>query len=311
MAIFAKPTVKKSPKLLYRERVKGDNMPKLVSMERVSLKGSKEVNEKMIQDYIFENPSCLGFGDLTALTKEKTQPAGGRLDLLMADDSNTRYEIEIQLGETDPSHIIRTIEYWDTERKRYKKYDHVAVIVAEEITGRFMNVIQLFNGSIPIVALQLAAYKKTDGELALVFTKVLDQLTVADEEEEEYEATDRKYWEARSTKEQLKVVDSIFEQCEPLKEFEMKYNKFYIGLTKNGIAINPVTFGPRKNYVYMHFYRMKDEEGFGAKLDIAGLTYDSFPRSAEIRVRLNQLHDYTDNKELLDEMAALAVTNKS
>lgn len=117
-------------------------MPNLVSMERVSLKTAKDVNEKMIQDYIFENPSYLGLGDLTALTKEKTQPAGSRLDLLMADDNNTRYEIEIQLGETDISHIIRTIEYWDTERKRYQKYDHVAVIIAEDITGRFMNVIQ-------------------------------------------------------------------------------------------------------------------------------------------------------------------------
>lgn len=61
-------------------------MPKLVSMERVSLRNSKDVNEKMTQDYIYENPSCFGLGDLTALTKEKTQPAGWRLDLLMADD---------------------------------------------------------------------------------------------------------------------------------------------------------------------------------------------------------------------------------
>ena len=75
-------------------------MAKLVSMERISLKSSKDVNEKMIQEYIFENPSCLGLGELTALTKEKSQPAGGRLDLLMADDNNVRYEIEIQLSET-------------------------------------------------------------------------------------------------------------------------------------------------------------------------------------------------------------------
>ena len=70
----------------------------------------------------------------------------------------------------------------------------------------------LFNGNIPIVALQLAAYKMNDGELALVFTKVLDQISSSDDDEEEYEATDRKYWEAHSTKEQLKLVDSIFEQ---------------------------------------------------------------------------------------------------
>ena len=282
-------------------------MPKFVSMERIILKNSKEISEKMIQDYIFNNPACLGLGELTALTKEKVQPSGGRLDLLMTDDGNTRYEIEIQLGETDPSHIIRTIEYWDTERKRYQKYDHVAVIVAEDITSRFMNVIQLFNGNIPIVALQMAAYKKSDGELALIFTKVLDQITVGDEDEDEYEPTDRKYWEARATKEQLKMVDEIFEQCQPLKDYEMKYNKFYIGMTKNGIATNRVVFRPRKSYTYMHFYKRKDEEEYGPKLDSAGLTYDYFVRSAEFRVRINKLKDYLDNKELLDEIALQAV----
>lgn len=286
-------------------------MAKLVSMERISLKSSKDVNEKMIQEYIFENPSCLGLGELTALTKEKSQPAGGRLDLLMADDNNVRYEIEIQLGETDPSHIIRTIEYWDTERKRYQKYDHVAVIVAEEITGRFMNVIQLFNGNIPIVALQLAAYKMSDGELALVFTKVLDLITSADDDEEEYEATDRKYWEVRTTKEQLKLVDAIFEQSEPLNCFELKYNKFYIGLTKNDIANNPVIFRPRKNYIYMQFFRIKDEDMFGSRLDEAGLSYDFDTRRSSLRIRINQLDDYTKNKELIDEIVALAVSNKS
>ena len=64
----------------------------------------------------------------------------------------------------------------------------------------------------------------------------------------------------------------------------MKYNKFYIGLTKNGIATNPVVFRPRKSYVYMHFYRIKDEEEYGPKLDAAGLTYDYFTRSGELRV---------------------------
>lgn len=43
--------------------------------------------------------------------------------------------------------MIRTIEYWDIERKRYPQYEHCAVIIAEDITSRFLNVIQLFNGS--------------------------------------------------------------------------------------------------------------------------------------------------------------------
>lgn len=73
-----------------------------------------------------------------------------------------RYEVEIQLGKTDESHLIRTIEYWDIERKRYPQYDHCAVIVAEDITGRFLNVINLFNGFIPLVAIQMKAFKFGD-----------------------------------------------------------------------------------------------------------------------------------------------------
>jgi len=284
-------------------------MSKLVSMEKITLKNSKSVSEKMIQDYIFENPSCLGLGELTAITKEKTQPTGGRLDILMADDSNTRYEIEIQLGETDPSHIIRTIEYWDTERRRYQKYDHVAVIVAEEITGRFMNVISLFNGNIPIVALQLSAFKVNEDDLALIFTKVLDRITPGDDEEDEYEPTDRKYWEGKSTKEQLKLMDDVFGSCIPLSGYELKYNKFYIGLTKAGKSTNPVIFRPRKSYVYMHFYHIKEEE-YSERLDETGLTYDFIPVRSELRIRINKLSDYSDHKDLFDEIVNLSIDAK-
>jgi hypothetical protein len=49
------------------------------------------------------------------------QPHAGRLDLLLEDeDQERRYEVEIQLGPTDEAHIIRTIEYWDIEWKRYR-----------------------------------------------------------------------------------------------------------------------------------------------------------------------------------------------
>jgi hypothetical protein len=32
------------------------------------------------------------------------------------------------LGATDESHIIRCIEYWDIERRRYPAYEHCAVL---------------------------------------------------------------------------------------------------------------------------------------------------------------------------------------
>ena len=126
-------------------------------------------------------------------------------------ETNRRYEVEIQLGSTDESHIIRTIEYWDIERKRYPQYDHCAVLVAEDVTSRFLNVIGLFNGFIPVIAIQMNALKLSD-QVTLVFTTVMDQLTLGlpEEDEEERAVTDRNYWETiRGTKATVAMADEL------------------------------------------------------------------------------------------------------
>lgn len=126
--------------------------------ERLSLRAHPELTEKWVQDLIADDPSILGLGDLELRQKERIQPRAGRLDLLLQDpDTKRRYEVELQLGGTDETHIIRTIEYWDIERKRYPQYDHCAVLIAEDITSRFLNVIALFNGTIPLIALHAGA----------------------------------------------------------------------------------------------------------------------------------------------------------
>src|SRR5204863_4192903 len=95
-------------------------------------------NERWLQKLIEDDPSILGLGELDVRAVERRQRVG-RLDLLLFDPASaTRYEVEIQLGSTDESHIIRTIEYWDIERARYPQYEHCAVLVAEDITSRFL-----------------------------------------------------------------------------------------------------------------------------------------------------------------------------
>jgi hypothetical protein len=129
-----------------------------VRSKRVSLKAHPQFNEKWLQQQITTDSTLLGLGDLDVKDVERRQPRAGRLDVLLFDaDTNTRYEVEIQLGPTDESHIIRTLEYWDNERRRFPQYEHIAVIVAEEITGRFLNVINLFNQAIPLIAVQMSA----------------------------------------------------------------------------------------------------------------------------------------------------------
>ena len=221
-------------------------------IKTISLKSHPEISEAWVQQVLFENPTLLGLGSsVKSRDKERRQNAGGRLDLLLEDeDSDVRYEVEIQLGATDETHIIRTIEYWDIERKRFPGCDHVAVIVAEEITSRFFNVISLFNSAIPLIAIKMTAIENPDGSIGLLFTKVLDLAPSAQlEEDEPSEQTDRSYWEKQSSKKVLQIIDHVLgliQRFEP--KAQLSYNKFYLGIWVNGRANNFVVFRPRKNY---------------------------------------------------------------
>ena len=270
----------------------------LKTFKRISLKNNPKINEDMIQEFIFTNPNVLGLGELTAIQREKVQPTGGRLDMLLVDDDGNRYEVEIQLGSTDPSHIIRTIEYWDTEKKRYPQYDHCAVIVAEEITGRFMNVISLFNGSIPLIALQLSAYEDGD-DVSLVFTKIIDRIELGTEEEEELAPTDRNYWEnERSTKNMMKIVDDIYDDLgDLLTGYELKYNKFYIGLSSNGVSKNFMNFSPKKKFIYLGFRGPEDVE-ISQSLDNEGFDFSYNTRNKMYDVKIHAFEEYEENREI-------------
>ena len=278
----------------------------LISAEKISLKNHPEIKEDAIQSFIFDNPKVLGLGDLEPVRREKIQPSGGRLDILLSDDNDTRYEVEIQLGATDPSHIIRTIEYWDNERKRYPQYDHCAVIVAEEITGRFMNVIQLFNGSIPLIALQMQASKVGDN-IQLSFVKVLDRVSYATDEEDESEPTDRNYWEKKSNV--LKYVDHIFKDISSYAPgFELKYNKFYIGLAKDGTTTNFVTFKPKKQFIYI-IIKISEEDEISNNLDNIGLEYSYKDRG--YRIKLSAIDTYKNNKDYMEQLIKKAIDKKN
>ena len=266
-------------------------MTQLIKPERIPISKLDGINEKSIQQIIADDPSIIGLGELVLKDKERIQPRAGRLDLLMQDpDTNRRYEVEIQLGKTDESHIIRTIEYWDIEKKRYPQYDHCAVLIAEDITSRFLNVIGLFNGFIPVIAIQMNAYR-IGNEVGLVFTKVLDEmpLGLVEEDEEIQEITDREYWLKRGTQATVKMVDEILAIISSFKPgYELKYNKFYIGLAKDGQPNNFAICRPKKNYMIIELRLQKSEEIDQniERNDLDEMRYDK--RWGNYRIRLNK-----------------------
>jgi hypothetical protein len=273
----------------------------------VSLKNHGLYNEKWLQGLIAEDPGILGLGDLVVKDVERRQPRAGRLDLLLSDpETHTRYEVEIQLGATDEAHIIRTIEYWDIEKSRYPQYEHVAVIVAEDITSRFLNVINLFNKSIPLVAVQIRALQVGE-TLTLNATTILDLVRLGTEEEDEPgQATNRGYWINRGSLATVEMADSMLQEINQISPgMELKYNKYYIGLAKDGIADNFVTFRARKEHLIAEF-RIPTDEDLLAVIEDSGL--DTMPydkKWGRYRVRLSA-QDLERHADLLQDLVRRA-----
>lgn len=282
--------------------LKNETKMDYIKADRFSLKRHPTLNEKWVQELIAADPNILGLGPLVLRDKERPQPRAGRLDLLLQDESSRRYEVEIQLGATDEAHIIRTIEYWDIERKRYPQYDHCAVLIAEDITSRFLNVVSLFNGAIPLIAIQMQALTVAS-HTTIVFTKVMDELTrgVVDEDEEEVSSspTDRAYWEQKASVATLALADdfiSIVKEFDPT--LELKYNSFSIGISKNGRAFNFATCRPnRRRYAILEIHLPQTEE-MDSLIQESGLAAEYLPKRHFYKIETTS-EDYRTRRDAL------------
>ena len=274
--------------------------PELTMPKYVSLKNHPTIDERWLQERLDENPELLGLGDVVVRDLERRQPSGGRLDLLLEEiEQRTRYEVEIQLGAMDESHIIRTIEYWDIERRRYPQYEHVAVIVAENVTGRFHNVISLLNssGQIPLIAIQIRGVE-VNGAFTLIATRVVDQVRLGTEEEDADETPDRLYWESRSSTASLKIMDQVLDLIREVSpKVEPKFNKNNIGLTIDGQVRNFVLLRPRKNHVLTEF-KVPENEETTTRLDKSGLAVEPYSRFGYYRARVWQ-NDLDEHRKII------------
>ncbi len=284
---------------------------RMINLENISLKDAPNINEKFIQQKIYENPKILGLGNLKPIRMEKPQISGGRIDILLADENlTTRYEVELQLGEIDPSHLIRTIEYWDKERKRFPNYKHCAVIIAENVSSsRYLNVINLLNGCVPIIALQLNAFKIHDDEFSITFTKIVDINEYGSDDEDVLEPTDRKYWEKNASPKTLTLVDNIFNKlfASEKEKYSLNYTKFYIGLTVDGIAKNFVNFTPKKAFLWLNIKAFENDE-FNKKLDQTDLDFNYDNQWNRYRFKIKDFNEFENNYDLFKEIIESAKT---
>ncbi|HSY19702.1 MAG TPA: hypothetical protein VK815_15270 [Candidatus Acidoferrales bacterium] len=275
--------------------------PKAIQPTLLSLKDHPTLKEAWVEQQLVENPALLRLGEVEVRDRQRAQPKAGRLDLLLEDiERKRRYEVEIQLGKCDESHIIRAIEYWDLEKKRYPHYEHCAVIVAEDVTSRFLNVINLLNGTIPIIVIKMEAYQIQEG-VALIFSKIIDELHLGPDDTGTGSSRGtytRADWENENPKQMLEMIDELFAGLKAIdSKYDLKYNKYYIGVSYAGSANNIVQFRPKKNFLKLTVYLPQSDE-LEKKMDEAGvevLDYDTKWRTYTFRVTPDS---YRKNKGL-------------
>lgn len=253
-------------------------MEKLPISKTVSISDAG-FNEEWLQNQIWDNPSQIGLGDLETVLKEATISSGGRLDILLKNPENdTMYEVEVMLGETDPSHIIRTIEYWDLIRRKWPQRQHFGVLIAEKITKRYFNVIQILSNNVPLIAIQVNIIELRD-QRSLHFTKILDAY---EEPEDDLNGTaeniDESFWESKS-KSVLNSAKKIYEVTKEIYEdTKIGYNKTNITISSGGY--NQMYFKKRYEGSVLIVFR------FGSKME-----------EIEELLRNNEINFAVDNKK--------------
>ena len=261
------------------------------------------LDEYWLQDQIYENPACLGLGELDAIAKERQQSSGGRLDILLKNpEDDTMYEVEVMLGETDEAHIIRTIEYWDNEKRRWPQRQHFAVLVAEHINRRFFNVIHLLSYSIPIIAVQVSLLE-SDGKRGLFFATLLDTFEEIDDgtslDDKTYNRdywTKKAKWTLETAETLLNIVQDIF--VEP----SLNYVKHYIAISVSGN--NYLWLNKRSIDKSLLGFRISQtlQDEAAALLDGNNISYVRKPKQLRITVDKQMIEK---NKDMFRSIAGL------
>jgi hypothetical protein len=264
-------------------------MPGLIytKAEIISLKAHPDYAEKWVRDRLAEDPSVLGLGPLVLREVERTQPRAGRLDLLFSDPlDHRRYEVELMLDPMDESHVIRAIEYWDSERKRAPRHEHHAVLVAEQVGPRFLNVLELFAPVIPIIAVQMIALRVNE-YLTLQFIRVLGR----DERREERRLiTDTPNLAPMLMDECLAILGSI----DPTITLDQRRDM--VALARGEHRSECLSFFPHRDFLGVKA-RARQKEEWLTRLESAGIVVLSggpLRKRTHFRLTLDQVRDRRD-----------------
>lgn len=150
---------------------------------------------------------------------------------------------------------------------------------------------------------------KVGDQVALIFTTVLDEMTrgVEDEEGDDVEVVDRAYWENRTSKEIMGMVDKLFGMVHDFDPaLQLKYNKGAIVPSSGGRTVKVVTFGPRKTILWFKLKDLPQSEEIDGKLDQSGLEYYKQPNGYRLHLRPG---DVQKHEAVIKDLVSLTYRN--
>ena len=158
-------------------------MIKYLDNKLVSLRETGN-DEKWLHRWITEKPERLGIGSFEVVAQELHQykNKGGILDILGYNKpTNTYFEIEVMLGECDSDHGFRTLDYWARERAKNPNSLHFAVLVAEDLQGRYKTLIETLPQFLPFIGIEIQTLQLSYGTDEKIITCKAEIIAQPDE----------------------------------------------------------------------------------------------------------------------------------
>jgi len=261
---------------------------KLVSLKEAGM------DENWVHSWIADKPERLGIGsfDIVAQELHQYKNKGGRLDILGYNHPiNTYYEIEVMLGECDSDHGFRTLDYWARERAKNPNSIHYAVLVAENLQGRYQTLINTLPQFLPFIGIELRTLQLTTNTDEKIITCKSEIIAQPDEliqqggiesvaEGKTIIPRDEEWWRQNQSDKFVDTVQEMYDYCEKnvgTSRIDYTANS-YISLKKGRRAWLPMW--PRTDgfYVYLpdngtgtHDEPSDRFREWGAKLETSGI----------------------------------------
>lgn len=189
----------------------------------------------------------------------------------------------------------------------------VAVLIAEEVTSRFLNVMSLLAGSIPPIAIQLNAIQVGD-KLALDFVKVLDQRALREDDTvdtTEGDEVGRPAWEKKVGENGVALCDELVSLLQPHTDCELglRFQKRHVPVVPVGTT-RDVAFvvWPRRTFMRIQV-RAENLVALQDQLKEVGIDTNMVFGGTRLRFNLSAA-DLTNQSEAIIDVLSTVIRQK-